>query len=149
LELKHLGKLLKLTLLYLKVLVKTEMSLRQILKYNFWRGNMSLEFTGTILDIFALFFEGLSAILLIFGGLVAAMKIFLVAALKKPYRYENIRKELTNKILFGLELLIIGDILRTISDPSVNELLTVGVIVVIRTVLGYFLSKEVEEYHFD
>jgi len=110
---------------------------------------MSLEFTGTILDIFALFFEGLSAILLIFGGLVAAMKILLVAVFKKPYKYENIRKELTNKILFGLELLIIGDILRTISDPSEKELLIVGVIVVIRTVLGYFLSKEVEEYHFD
>lgn len=54
-----------------------------------------------------------------------------------------------DKILFSLELLIIGDVLKTISDPSANELLTVGVIVVIRTVLGYFLSKEVEECHFD
>lgn len=110
---------------------------------------MSLEFTGTILDIFALFFEVLSAILIIYGGLVAAIEIFLVEALKKPYKYENIRKKFTNKILFSLELLIVGDILRTISDPSEKELLIVGVVVVIRTVLGYFLSKEVEEYHFD
>ena len=110
---------------------------------------MSPEFTGTILDIFALFFEVLSAVLIIYGGLVAAIEIFLVEALKKPLRYEIIRKKFTNKILFSLELLIVGDVLRTISDPSEKELLIVGVIVLIRTILGYFLSKEAEEYRFD
>ena len=70
-------------------------------------------------------------------------------AFKRPYKYEDIRKEFTNKILFGLELLIVGDILGTIRNPTVNDLMLVGTIVVIRTVLGYFLSKEAKEYHFD
>ncbi|MDD2340963.1 MAG: DUF1622 domain-containing protein [Methanosarcina sp.] len=70
-------------------------------------------------------------------------------AFKKLYKYEDIRKEFTNKILFGLELLIVGDILGTIRNPTVNDLMLVGTIVVIRTVLGYFLSKEAKEYHFD
>jgi len=72
-----------------------------------------------------------------------------VEAFKKLYKYEDIRKEFTNKILFGLELLIVGDILGTIRNPTVNDLMLVGTIVVIRTVLGYFLSKEAKEYHFD
>ncbi|HHV25436.1 MAG TPA: DUF1622 domain-containing protein [Methanosarcina sp.] len=75
--------------------------------------------------------------------------MLLVEAFKKLYKYEDIRKEFTNKILFGLELLIVGDILGTIRNPTVNDLMLVGTIVVIRTVLGYFLSKEAKEYHFD
>ena len=68
---------------------------------------------------------------------------------KKPYTYEQIRREFTNKILFGLELLIVCDVLITVRKPTANDLILVGAIVVIRTVLGYFLSKEVKEYQFD
>lgn len=110
---------------------------------------MELEFTNTILEIFRKFFEIVSALLLIYGGLTAAVKILLVEAFNKPYTYENIKREFTNKILFGLELLIVGDVLVTVRKPTVNDLILVGTIVVIRTVLGYFLSKEVKEYHFD
>ncbi|RPJ76055.1 MAG: DUF1622 domain-containing protein [Alphaproteobacteria bacterium] len=110
---------------------------------------MELEFTNTILEIFRKFFEIVSALLLIYGGLTAAAKILLVEAFNKPYTYENIKREFTNKILFGLELLIVGDVLVTVRKPTVNDLILVGTIVVIRTVLGYFLSKEVKEYHFD
>jgi uncharacterized membrane protein len=109
---------------------------------------MELEFTNVILEIFTRFFETVSAILIIYGGLTAAIKILLVEIFKRPYKYENIRKDFTNKILFALELLIVGDILGTVRQPTANDLILVGAIVVIRTVLGYFLSKEVKEYHF-
>jgi uncharacterized membrane protein len=110
---------------------------------------MVLEFTNTILELFTIFFEVVSALLIVYAGLKAAAKILFLEAFKKSYRYENIRKEFTNKILFTLELLIVGDILGTVRNPTVNDLILVGTIVVIRTVLGYFLSKEVKEYHFD
>ncbi|MGI5991114.1 MAG: DUF1622 domain-containing protein [Methanosarcina sp.] len=110
---------------------------------------MELELTNTFLEIFMRFFEIVSALLVIYGGLIATIKILLAEAFKRPYKYEDIRKEFTNKILFGLELLIVGDILGTIRNPTVNDLMLVGTIVVIRTVLGYFLSKEAKEYHFD
>ena len=115
----------------------------------FGRVRMELDLASAILEIFMRFFEGVSALLLIYGGLTAAVKILLVEVLKKPYRYEQIRKEFTNKILFGLELLIVGDVLVTVRKPTTNDLILVGAIVVIRTVLGYFLSKEVKEYQFD
>lgn len=110
---------------------------------------MELGSTDVILEIFMRFFEVVSALLIVYAGLKAATKILLLEAFKKPYRYEYIRKEFTNKILFTLELLIVGDILGTVRNPTVNDLILVGAIVVIRTILGYFLSKEVKEYHFD
>lgn len=114
----------------------------------FGRVRMELDLASAILEIFMRFFEAVSALLLIYGGLTAAVKILLVEVLKKPYRYEQIRKEFTNKILFGLELLIVGDVLVTVRKPTTNDLILVGAIVVIRTVLGYFLSKEVKAFVF-
>jgi uncharacterized membrane protein len=110
---------------------------------------MVYELGSIILEIFVRFFEDVSAILIIYAGLKAASKILLLGMFSRPYKYEDIRKEFTNKILFTLELLIVGDVIQTIRKPTVNDLLLVGTIVVIRTVLGYFLSKEVEEYQFD
>jgi uncharacterized membrane protein len=53
---------------------------------------------------------------------------------------------MTDKIVFGLEFLIAADILSTITTPTQEELINLGVIVVIRTILGYFLSKEAAEF---
>lgn len=97
---------------------------------------MVLELTNVILEIFFRFFELVSALLVIYAGLKAATKILLMEAFKRSYRYEQIRKEFTNKILFTLELLIVGDIIVTVRNPTVDDLLLVGTIVVIRTVLG-------------
>ncbi len=112
------------------------------------RVQMEWGFTGVVLEFFKQFFEFVSALLIVYAGLKAAFEILLLEAFKRHYSYENIRKRFTNKILFTLELLIVGDILGTVRQPTVNELILVGVIVLIRTVLGYFLSKEVKEYHF-
>jgi uncharacterized membrane protein len=106
---------------------------------------MALEFIGTILGGFVLFFEFVSALIIIYGGLKAVSKILLAGIFKKPQDYKVVRKEFTDNILFGLELLIIADLIETLRKPFLQELLLVGGIVVIRTVLSYFLSKEVEE----
>ncbi|AGF95731.1 MULTISPECIES: DUF1622 domain-containing protein [Methanosarcina] len=110
---------------------------------------MVSELAAVILGIFVQFFEIVSAVLIVFGGLRAALEILLVEAFRKPYSYEHIRKKFTNKIFFGLELLIVADVLETLRKPYLEELFLVGAIVVIRSYLGYFLSKEAEEYQFD
>ena len=94
-------------------------------------------------------FETIGTAIIIYGGLKATIQIFLSEALRRPHALEKIREELTNRILFGLELLIVGDVLVTVRKPTTNDLILVGAIVVIRTVLGYFLSKEVKEYQLD
>ncbi|WP_269849330.1 DUF1622 domain-containing protein [Methanosarcina horonobensis] len=90
----------------------------------------------------------MSAVLIIYGGLKATIKILLVETHKRPEDYQGIRKEFTDKILFGLELLIIADLIETLRKPFLEELLIVGTIVIIRTILGYFLSKETKESFF-
>jgi uncharacterized membrane protein len=106
---------------------------------------MLVELLNTLLLIFVFFFEVVSSLIIIYGGLQAVIKIVLIEIFKKPYPYQVIRKELTDKIIFGLEILIIADIIQTLRKPALQELLLVGAIVVIRTILSYFLSKEAEE----
>jgi uncharacterized membrane protein len=48
-------------------------------------------------------------------------------------------------ILIGLEFLIAADIIETILKPTNDELIQLGGIVVIRILLSYFLTKEINE----
>lgn len=49
------------------------------------------------------------------------------------------------KLVFALELMIISDLLHTIISRSVDDLILVGGLVVIRTVIAYFLNKEIQD----
>jgi uncharacterized membrane protein len=49
------------------------------------------------------------------------------------------------KLVFALELMIISDLFVTIISRSIDDLILVGGLVVIRTVIGYFLNKEIQE----
>lgn len=60
---------------------------------------------------------------------------------------ELLRHHLGSYLLIGLEILIAADIIRTIIDPTINELIILGSIVAIRTVLNYFLNKELGEHN--
>ena len=48
-------------------------------------------------------------------------------------------------LLLGLEFLIASDILKTVVDPTLDELAILGGVVVVRTVLSVFLNKEIKE----
>ena len=110
---------------------------------------MLAELEEMFLSAFSFFFSFVGALLIVYGGLRSTAEIILLELFKKPYNYQHIRKELTNKIVFGLEFFIAADILETVRDPSQEELLLLGTVVLIRTILGYFLSKEVTEYQLD
>ncbi|MDD4231010.1 MAG: DUF1622 domain-containing protein [Dehalococcoidales bacterium] len=47
-------------------------------------------------------------------------------------------------LLLGLEFLIGADVIRTIIEPGWEELAILGSIVAIRTVISYFLTREME-----
>ena len=64
------------------------------------------------------------------------------------YSITNIRKlraVFGTYLLLGLEFLIASDILKTVLEPTLNELAILGGIVVLRTVLSVFLNKEIKE----
>jgi len=82
------------------------------------------------------------AVLIIYGGFRAIVNVILLELKKPVFTYNQIRREFTDKIVFGLEFLIAADILSTLLSPTQQDLINLAVVVVIRTVLGYFLSRE-------
>ncbi|NLO06686.1 MAG: DUF1622 domain-containing protein [candidate division WS1 bacterium] len=56
-----------------------------------------------------------------------------------------VRQDLGYYILLGLEFLIAADIMRTIRHPTLDELATLAGIVLIRTVISYYLTHEMRE----
>ena len=63
---------------------------------------------------------------------------------RKPVPLEKIRIDLGRYLLLGLEFLIAADIIRTIVKPSLEEVVVLVAIVAIRTVISFFLNKEIE-----
>lgn len=58
---------------------------------------------------------------------------------------ETIRIKLGSYLVLALEFFIAGDIVRTIITPTWESLGILGAIVVIRTVLSYFLTKDLKK----
>ena len=87
------------------------------------------------------------AILIIYGGFRAIVRVILREFSKTAFTYNQIRRDFTDKIVFGLEFLIAADILATLLSPTQQDLINLTVVVVIRTILGYFLSKEAAEFN--
>lgn len=85
------------------------------------------------------------AVMIIYGGFRSIVRVLLLEFSKPSYSYNQVRREFTDKIVFGLEFLIAGDILSTLLSPTQQDLINLAVVVVIRTVLGYFLGKEKPE----
>ena len=59
--------------------------------------------------------------------------------------YRKLRRRLGQVILLGLEVLIVGDIVRTIVvSPTVESVAALGLIVLIRIVLSFSLEVEID-----
>ncbi len=64
-------------------------------------------------------------------------------------RREMVRHHFGTYILFGLEFLIAADIIDTIIKPGLKEVAILGSIVAIRTVLSFFLNRELTAHTCD
>jgi uncharacterized membrane protein len=91
--------------------------------------------------------EAVGAAILVLGGL-GALIAFALAWTRPATRagaYVTLRQTLGRVILLGLEVLIIGDIVRTIIvDPTVESVAVLGMIVLIRIVLSFSLEVEID-----
>ena len=97
---------------------------------------------------FLLFFTSL--LIVTYGALIGVISFFRneLKRLTGNYSITNIRKlraVFGTYLLLGLEFLIASDILKTVLEPTLNELAILGGIVVLRTVLSVFLNKEIKE----
>ncbi|MCQ1537618.1 DUF1622 domain-containing protein [Methanocalculus taiwanensis] len=106
-----------------------------------------MDYLHYVLDLFILLFEAIGAVMIIYGGVRGAIGFLRIEVLQhRTLSYDSIRRDFTNKLIFGLEFIIAADLLATIIAPSMEDVLLLGSIVAIRTALSYFLSKETLEY---
>jgi uncharacterized membrane protein len=88
--------------------------------------------------------EAVGAAVVGFGAL-ATVVIYLLSVFGIRKRsYTEIRLFLGRYLALGLEFQLGSDILSTAVAPTIAEVKILAAIVVIRTVLNYFLSKEIE-----
>ncbi|MFD0975877.1 DUF1622 domain-containing protein [Salinimicrobium gaetbulicola] len=81
---------------------------------------------------------------MIFGTFLALFRYF-TNRHEEGSSYRTFRHDLGKAILLGLEFLVAGDIIATVTiDPTMNQVLILGVIVVIRTFLSLSLQVELE-----
>ncbi|GGW16573.1 hypothetical protein GCM10018980_19910 [Streptomyces capoamus] len=86
--------------------------------------------------------------LIIFIGAVWAFVQFVTAGVRgrgKVAGFNRIRLSLGRFLVLGLEFQLAGDVLRTAVAPSFAEIGQLAAIAAIRTVLNYFLGREIAE----
>ena len=102
-----------------------------------------------IFDFIVVCLNFLSIFVIVWGVLIAGIdfvryelteKDRLVAARENNF----IRNYLGSYVLLGLEILIAADIIETIIHPTFEDIVRLAAVVIIRTVISYFLNKEIE-----
>lgn len=106
-----------------------------------------IDYTAFALEIIV------TIIIIIIVGLTLAglVRIFLLSIKKKeegeqqrPTHVHQLVTRMLRGLLIALDFLVAADILKTILVPSVNELAILVIIVAIRILLNWSLSKEIE-----
>lgn len=99
----------------------------------------------TIIDYTSKAIYLLSAAVIVWGIVVAAIAFVSNEIEHKSQGVRQLRVKFGGYLLFGLELLIGADILKTIVEPTYEELAILAGIVVLRTILSVFLNREIKE----
>lgn len=103
-----------------------------------------------ILDLIVVCLNLLSILVLVWGVVKAGfdfIRFEIKAKDRMSAAIENnfIRNFLGSYVLLGLEILIAADIIETIIHPTFADIVRLAVVVVIRTVISYFLNMEIEK----
>ena len=98
----------------------------------------------TAVDYLRLVVEAIGAAVVGFGVLATTYRYVLTLVGVKGYTNNEIRLYLGRYLALGLEFQLGADILSTAVAPTLDDVILLGAIATIRTVLNYFLSQELE-----
>ena len=116
----------------------------------FIAGGKNMEYFAPYLDIITTCLSFVSIIILVWG-VVLSVKDFLISQIRprdKNARLQmltEIKNRLGGYVLLSLEILIAADIIDSIVKPTFDDIVRLAAIVAIRTVISYFLNKEIKE----
>ena len=89
--------------------------------------------------------EALGVVTIIVGTVLALGRYLVNRQTRNNRSYRLLRQELGKAILLGLEILVAADIIATVvTEPSLNKVLSLGLIVLIRTFLSLSIELEIE-----
>ena len=98
--------------------------------------NHAVERIGEVIDA-----AGVAVIVV--GMLISAGAAAVRLERREPGTYRHFRQQLGQTILLGLELLVVGDIVRTVAAaPTLTSVGVLAIIVLIRTFLSFSLQVE-------
>lgn len=95
----------------------------------------------------AQFFEIIAAAILVIGLLMAfVLSARTYARTREAHAtYQILRQFFGGVLLLGLEVLVAGDLIRTVAvSPTLDNVIVLGIIVLIRTFLSFSLEIEIE-----
>lgn len=94
----------------------------------------------------AAFVEAAAAIIIAYGAIEATLKFLALIFSRQDMQLskEEIRLNLGQWLTLALEFELAADILRTAVAPSWNDIGQLAAIIIIRTVLNFFLQKEID-----
>ena len=102
----------------------------------------------TVIEWAALTIEVLGASIIVAGVLRVAITrgtVRFLFQLDKPGAYESYKHQMGRSLLLGLEFLVAGDVVRTVAlEPTLTNVSVLGLLVLIRTFLGWSLAVEIE-----
>jgi uncharacterized membrane protein len=109
-------------------------------------GAEPVTFTG-VMEHVAQAFEALGALILVIGVLWSLWAA--IAAWRRTQQpasgYAALRRSFGRTLLLGLEVLVAADLIRTVAvSPTLENVLVLGLIVLIRTFLSFSLEIEIE-----
>ncbi|SPJ22914.1 DUF1622 domain-containing protein [Palleronia abyssalis] len=105
-----------------------------------------LEWVATVVDLLAIAILVLGAVRFVLGFVLAELQRDGVARVRGINRQ---RVALGRYILAGLELLIVSDIVHTALSLAMIDLVFLGLLVVIRSLISFFLDRELEAVKHD
>jgi uncharacterized membrane protein len=96
----------------------------------------------------ALGIEAAAALLIVMGAIEALVRVLTPAFARQtsPGARREVWVRFAAWLLLGLEFELAADIIRTAISPTWTDIGQLGAIAAIRTVLNYFLEKDIEKY---
>ena len=98
--------------------------------------NQVVEKIGEVID-------AVGVAVMVVGVVISAGAAAVRLGRHEPHIYRRFREQLGRTILLGLELLVVGDIVRTVAaEPTLTSVAILAIIVLIRTFLSFSLEVE-------
>ena len=98
-----------------------------------------------VMEIVGAVVDAVGVSIVVIGAFVATFRYLVNLHRRAADAYETYRRSIGRSILVGLEFLVAGDIIRTVVvAPTLENVLVLGLIILIRTFLSFSLQLEIE-----